>query len=112
MFVLFYGIEVAEAENLKFSIIKIHASLSLCFTLSLTHGHLPPTMYATSIVPIVINESVILSDSNTYRPIELATIVYKMFGSVLLFKCAEYLQTSDINLISHLYNVMIYVFIP
>ena len=92
MFVLFYGIGGAEAENLKFSIIKIHAFLSLCFTLSLAHGHLPPTMYATTIiVPIVKNESVILSDSNSYRPIEPATIVSKMFGSVLLFKCAEYL---------------------
>ena len=33
-------------------------------------------------------------DSN-YRPIALATIVSKMFESVLLFKCAEYLSTSD-----------------
>ena len=74
MFVLFYGIEGADTEYLKFSIIKRHVFLSLCFTLSLAHGHLPPTMYATTIVPIVKYESVILSDSNSYRPIELATI--------------------------------------
>ena len=36
-----------------------------------------------------------LSDSSNYRPIALATIVSKMFESVLLFKCAEYLSTSD-----------------
>ena len=43
----------------------------------------------------VNNKSGNLSDSSNYRPIALATIVSKMFESVLLFKCAEYLSTSD-----------------
>ena len=83
------------AEYLKFSNIKIHVLLSLCFTLCLAHGYLPPAMIETTIVPIVKNKSGNLSDSRNYRPIELATIVSKMFESVLLFKCAEYLSTSD-----------------
>ena len=85
------------AEYLKFSNIKIHVLLSLCFTLCLVYGYLPPAMIETTIVPIVKNKSGNLSDSSNYRPMSLATIVSKMFESVLLFKCAEYLSTSDIQ---------------
>ena len=69
--------------------------MSLCFTLCLAHGYLPPAMIETTIVPIVKNKSGNLSDSSNYRLIAHATIVSKMFESVLLFKCAEYLSTSD-----------------
>ena len=44
------------AENLKFSNIKIHILLPLCFTLCLAHGSLPPAMIETTIVPIVKNK--------------------------------------------------------
>ena len=83
------------AEYLKFSNIKIHVLLSMCFTLCLAHGYLPPAMIETTIVLIVKNKSGNLSDSSNYRPIALATIISKMFESVLLLKCAEYLSTSD-----------------
>ena len=69
--------------------------MSLCFTLCLVHGYFPPAMIETTIVPIVKNISGNLSDSSNYRPIALATLVSKMFESVLLFKCTEYLSTSD-----------------
>ena len=36
-----------------------------------------------------------MGNSSNYRPIALATIISKMFESVLLLKCAEYLSTSD-----------------
>ena len=79
------------AEYLKFSNIKIHVLLSLCFTLCLAHGYLQPAMIEITIVPIVKNKSGNLSDSSNYRPIAIA---FKMFESVLLFKCAEYVSTS------------------
>ena len=53
--------------------------MSLCFTLCLAHGYLPPAMIETTIVPIVKNKSGNLSDSCNYRLITLATIVSKMF---------------------------------
>ena len=89
------GPDGIDAEYLKFSNIKIHVLLSMCFTLCLTHGYIPPAMIETTIVPIVKNKSGNLSDSNNYRPIALATIVSKMLESVLLLKCVEYLSTSD-----------------
>ena len=89
------GPDGIDAEYLKFSNIKIHVLLSLCFILCLAHGYLPPAMIETTIVPIVKNKSGNISDSINYRPIALATIMSKMFESVLLFKCAENLSTSD-----------------
>ena len=99
------------AEYLKFSNIKIHVLLSLCFTLCLAHGYLPPAMIETTIVPIVKNKAGNLSDSSNYRPIALATIVSKMFESVLPIKFAEYLSTSDTQYgfkSSHITDLCIY----
>ena len=45
------------------------------------------------IVPFVKNKSGNLSDSSNYRPIALDTIISKIFESVLLLKCDEYLST-------------------
>ena len=67
----------------------------MCFTLCLVHGYLQPAMIETTIVPFVKNNSGNLSDGSNYRPIALATIISKVFESVLLLKCAEYLSTSD-----------------
>ena len=51
-------------------------------------------MIETTIVPIVKNKCGNITDSNNYRPIALATIVSKLFESVLLMKCEQYLTTS------------------
>ena len=63
------------AECLKYSNVKLHTLLALCFSLCLSHGYLPIALIETTIVPIVQNKSGNLSDSNNYRPIALATIV-------------------------------------
>ena len=83
------------AEYLKFSHAKIHTLLALCFSLCISHGYLPADLIETTIVPIVKNKSGNLSDSNNYRPIALATIVSKIFESVLLMKCSDYLNSCD-----------------
>ena len=74
--------------------------------------YLPPAMIETTFVPIVKNKSGNSSDSSNYRPIALATIISKMFESVLLLKCAEYLSTSDnqFGFKSCHSTVLIYVF--
>ena len=51
-------------------------------------------MIETTIVPIVKNKCGNITDSNTYRPIALSTIVSKLFESVLLLKCVYYITTS------------------
>ena len=100
------------AEYLRFSNIKIHVLLSLCFTLCLAHGYLPPAMIETTIVLIVKNKSGNLSDSSNHRPIALATIVSKMFESVLLLNVQNIYLLLTINSVSNHHTVLTYVFIP
>ena len=57
------GPDGIDAGYLKFSNIKIHVLLSLCFTLRLARGYLPPAMIETPIVPIVKN-----NENSNYRP--------------------------------------------
>ena len=45
------------------------------------------------IVPIVKNKCGHVSDSNNYRPIALATIMSKLFESVILLICEMFLDT-------------------
>ena len=81
------------AEYFRFAHDKLHALLSMCFTLFFTHCYLPLSMIETIIVPIVKNKCGNLSDSNNYRPIALATIISKLFESAILLKCEMFLDT-------------------
>ena len=81
------------AKYFKFAHDKLHALLSMCFTLLFTHCYLPLSMIETIIVPIVKNKCGNLSDSNNYRPIALATIISKLFESAILLKCEMFLDT-------------------
>ena len=90
--------KATESENLcaeyfKFSHDKLNVLLSMCFTLFLTHFYLPSSMIETIIVRIVMNKCENLSDSNNYRRIALATIMSKLFESVILLKCKMFLNT-------------------
>ena len=50
---IYAGPDGIDVEYFKFSNIKIHVLLSMCFTLCLTHGYIPPAMIKTTIAPIV-----------------------------------------------------------
>jgi len=89
------GADNISAESLKFAHDKLNVLLSMCFSMCLSHGYLPPSMIETIIVPIVKNRCGKLSDSNNYRPIALATIISKVFESVILLKCQQFLNSSD-----------------
>ena len=84
------GSDKLGAEYFKFPHDKLHILLSMCFMLLFTHSNFPSPMIETIIVPIVKNKSGILSDSNNYR---LATIMSKLFESVILLKCEMFLDT-------------------
>ena len=48
-------------------------------------------MIETTVVPIIKNICGNLADSNNYRPIAIATIVSKLFKSVIFYKCKKIL---------------------
>ena len=75
------------AEAIRFSHNRIGILFSLSFTLCLSHGYIPPATIETTIITIVKNKCGNITDNNNYRPIALATIVSKLFESVLLLKC-------------------------
>ena len=87
------------AEYFKFAHNKLHVLLSMCFTLFCTHSYLPAPMIETIIVPIVKNKCGNLCDSNNYRPIARATLMSKLFESVILLKCETFWKRALINLV-------------
>ena len=52
-------------------------------------------MIKTTIVPVIKNKCGNLADSNTYRPIAIATIVSKLYEFTILYKCEDFLDTCD-----------------
>ena len=73
------GPDNISPESLKFASNRLSVLLSLCFSVCLSHGYLPPAMIKITIVPIVKNKCGNISESNNYRPIALATIISKLF---------------------------------
>ena len=58
---------------------------------------MPADIMETTIVPIIKNKCGNLADSNNYLPIAIATIVSKLFESIILYKFEEFLYTCDNN---------------
>ena len=67
--------------------------MSLLYSSMLIHGFLPDAMMITIIAPIIKNKVGDLSDNNNYRPIALATILSKLFESLILSRVSTFLST-------------------
>ena len=89
------GPDGVYAKSIKFAHHRLHVLLSICFSLCFTHGYMPADMMGTTIASIIKNKCGNLADSNNYRPIAIATIVSKLFESIILHKCEEFLYTCD-----------------
>ena len=85
------GPDGVYAESIKFAHPRLHVLLFICLSLCFTHAD----MVEPTIVPIIKNKCGNLADSNNYRPIAIATIVSKIFESIILYKCEEFLYTCD-----------------
>ena len=60
------------AEALKCAHDQLSVLLSLCFTLFLSHGYLPPKFIEAIFVPIIKNNCGNISSSSNYRQFALA----------------------------------------
>ena len=83
------------AEALKAAHHKVYVLLSLCFSLCMSHGYIPQPLIETTIVPIIKNKAGNLSSGNNYRPIALANVMSKVFESLILLRCEQFLTTAD-----------------
>ena len=63
----------------------------------MSHGYIPQSLIETTIVPIIKNKAGDLSSSNNYRPIALANVISKVFESLILLRCEQFLITADIQ---------------
>lgn len=74
-----------------------HMTRVLCmlYNLCVSHSYMPHELMRTIVVAIVKNKTGDMSDRNNYRPISLATIVSKVFDSLLDTQLNKYLNIHD-----------------
>ena len=74
---------VSNITIFKISHDKLNVLLSMCSTLFFTYSYMPYSIIETIIVPIVKRTCRNFSDSNNYRSTALATLMSKIFKSVI-----------------------------
>lgn len=77
--------------------LKLHTFISLLFTAMTRHGYCPPTLLASTIIPIPKNMRKSLNDSGNYRGIALNSPFSKLFEMTILCAHRDILSTSDLQ---------------
>ena len=89
------GHDGLSIEHLQHAGPHLPRLLSMLFNLCLSHSYLPEEMIKTIVIPIVKNKTADLSDRNNYRPISLATVVSKVFDSMLNSQLTKHIELHD-----------------
>ncbi|XP_063630079.1 uncharacterized protein LOC134801443 [Cydia splendana] len=89
------GRDGLSIEHLRHAGPHLPRVLSLLLNLCLGHSYLPPELLETLVVPVIKNRTGDASDGSNYRPISLATIVAKVFDSVLNSYLRTYIKLHD-----------------
>ena len=76
---------------------RLHVLLSLLYNLMLLHGYTPTDFLKSSIIYISKHVQISLSNIANYRGIALINCICKLYDSVTLLLCGNYLITSDIQ---------------
>ena len=63
----------------------------------LSHGYVPKDLLLSTLVPIPKNRRKSLNNSDNYRAIALGSILGKLLDIILLRKCSNVFQTSDLQ---------------
>lgn len=89
------GKDGLSIEHLQNAGVHLPRVLTLFFNLCLGHSHLPQELLDTVVVPIVKNRTGDIADKGNYRPISLATVIAKVFDSVLDTNLGRYTELHD-----------------
>ena len=90
------GLDGIYAEHLKFCSRRIIPLLAMCIQISalFIHGFLPDAMLSVVLVPVIKDKCRKINDSDTYRPIALASVISKVVGKILLNRMSDILLTT------------------
>jgi len=69
--------------------------LKLLFHVMLLYGYVPNDFATGIIVPLIKDKSGDLTSAEYYRPITLSPVISKVFESVLVINCGEFLSVND-----------------
>ncbi|XP_049887033.1 uncharacterized protein LOC126381624 [Pectinophora gossypiella] len=86
------GHDGLSVEHLLHAGLHLPRVLAMFLSLCVVHSYLPPDLMKTLVVPITKKKTGDISDKNNYRPISLATVIAKVFDSLLdahLSKCFQ-----------------------
>lgn len=89
------GSDQLSAEHFKFAGPSCAVHLSLCLTMAVRHGFLPPALTKVLLSPIVKDKSGNISDKDNYRPIALASVASKILETLVLNRSKLSLDTGD-----------------
>ena len=67
----------------------------MCFNAMFVHGHIPPPLMDTIIIPLVKDNKGDITDRDNYRPIALTCVSSKILELLILDKYGSYMQSND-----------------
>lgn len=89
------GHDSLSIEHLKHAGPHLARLLAMLFNFCISHSYMPEEMIRTVVIPVVKNKISDITDKNNYRPISLATVVSKVFDSMLNSRLTQHIKLHD-----------------
>ncbi|KAL0860125.1 hypothetical protein ABMA27_010432 [Loxostege sticticalis] len=91
----FYFFYLISIEHLQYAGPHLPRVLAMLFTFCVGHSYLPEGLMRTVVVPIIKNKTGDAADKSNYRPISLATVIAKVFDSLLNVHINKFVTPHD-----------------
>ena len=88
------GPDHISSEHLKLAGPRVAALLAICLSGFLSHGFLPDSMLAVTLVPVIKDKTGKVGSLDNYRPIALASVISKVLEKVILQRLTPFFNTA------------------